>query len=71
MFSYHCENCGASWTVYALCLDCPFCHVEHWKRQRYSAPPVRGEIVNPHVAPYAPTADAPAQSEASQTEGKP
>ena len=32
MYSYRCDNCGAQWTVYMLCLDCPFCHVGHYYR---------------------------------------
>lgn len=33
MFSYRCDNCGAQWTVYTLCLDCPFCHAGFYYRQ--------------------------------------
>ena len=32
MFSYLCSGCGAQWTVYAICFDCPFCHcMERYK----------------------------------------
>jgi hypothetical protein len=36
MFSYQCGNCGAYWTVAAVCFDCPFCHCMFYQRQRYA-----------------------------------
>ncbi len=37
MLHYQCGGCGATFSVYALVLDCPFCHVEYYNRQRLGA----------------------------------